>query len=208
MTRVLKIFLTILGIILLIFCGFLLFLHVAFDGVFTGPSYDKNDLIKNYEKRTEAISDVKNYFKSIVPDGARVTIEFDSDKELSIFHVGFSNDYDSNWNLKIGSSKVDSLLTELKWTTKELRTLKEKLDKANCISISGINGPIVIGWQRSGMGIFKYVIFDQNLDENKINDYNDGCHYIFYKENVVLGYSGGAIGMQCFPEYYQNKEKT
>lgn len=57
------------------------------------------------------------------------------------------------------------------------------------------------------MGIFSYVIFDQNLSENKIEDYNDGCTYIFYKDNVVLEYSGGAIGMQCFPEFHREKDK-
>lgn len=209
MNRAVKVLFIIFGIILLIFGGFLLFLYIALDGLFTGPSYDKKDLIENYEKQTTEIIDAKNYFKSIVPNGASVTIEFDDDdKELGIFHVKIDSTYQSNWNLKITSNKVDSLLTELKWTTRELKTLKEKLDKANCISISGTNDPIVIGWQRSGMGMFSYVIFDQNLNENKIKDYNDGCTYIFYKDNVVLEYSGGAIGMQCFPEFYRNKEKN
>lgn len=207
MNRALKVLLIIFGIILLIFGGFLLFLHIAFDGLFTGPSYDKKDLIENYEKRKTEITEAKSYFKSIVPNGARVTIEFDNDKELGIFHVKVDSIHQSNWNLKIESHKVDSLLTELNWSTKELKTLKEKLDKANCISISGTNDPIVIGWQRSGMGMFSYVIFDENLNENKINDYNDGCTYIFYKDNVVLEYGGGAIGMQCFPEFYREKDK-
>lgn len=208
MNRAIKVLLIIFGIVLLIFGGFMLFLHIAFNGLFTGPSYDKKDLIENYEKRTTEIIEAKNYFKSIVPDDARVTIEFDNDKELGIFHVKVDSIYESNWNLKIKSPKVDSLLTELKWTTKELKILKEKLDKVNCISISGANDPIVIGWQRSGMGKFSYVIFDDNLKENKIKDYNDGCTYIFYKENVVLEYGGGAIGMQCFPEFYRDKEQN
>lgn len=194
------------GIILFLFGGFYLFLHIAFDGIFTGPSYDKKDLIENYEARTDEIFDLKNYYKSILPDGASVTIEFDNDKELGIFHVKVDSIYQSNWNLKIKSSKVDSLLSELNWTAKELRILKEKLDKANCISIAG-KDPVVIGWQRSGMGKFSYNIFDKNLEENKIKDYNDGCTYTFYKDNIVLEYGGGAIGMQCFPEFYKNKSE-
>ena len=162
----------------------------------------------NYERRKIEIIEAKSYFKSIIPNGALVTIEFNNDKELGIFHVKVDSIHQNNWNLKIESHKVDSLLTKLNWTTKELKTLKEKLDKANCISISGTNDPIVIGWQRSGMGLFSYVIFDQNLNENKIKDYNDGCTYIFYKDNVVLEYGGGAIGMQCFPEFYGEKDKN
>lgn len=204
--RTLKVLLIIFGILLLIFGGFLLFLHIAFNGLFTGPSYDKQDLIENYEIKSQEIIEVKSYFKSILPENTYVSIEFDNDKELGVFHVEVDSTYQSNWNLKIKSHKVDSLLTELNWTTKELKNLKEKLDKANCISISGRNDPIIIGWQRSGMGKFSYLIFDQNLDENKIKDYNDGCLNVFYKDNIVLQYGGGAIGMQCFPEFYKNKE--
>lgn len=205
MNRALKGLLIFFGIILLLIGGFYLFLHIAFDGIFTGPTYDKNDLIENYEERTEKILDVKNYYKSILPDSASVTIEFDNDKDLGIFHVRVDSIYQSNWNLKINSPKVDSLLTELNWTTKELRILKEKLDKANCISIAG-KDPVVIGWQRSGMGMFSYNIFDSNLEKDKIKDYNDGCTYIFYKDNIVLEYGGGAIGPQCFPEFYKKKD--
>jgi hypothetical protein len=191
---------------LFLFGGFYLFVHIAFDGIFTSPSYDKKDLIENYEARTDEIIDVKNYYKSILPDGASVTIEFDNDKELGIFHVKADSIYQSNWNLKIESPKVSSLLTELNWTTKELRILKDKLDRANCISIAGKN-PVVIGWQRSGMGKFSYLIFDQNLDKSKIDEYNDSCYNIFYKDNIVLEYGGGAIGPQCFPDFYRNKDK-
>lgn len=189
----------------MIFGGYYLFLHIAFDGIFAGPTYDKNDLVENFEERKEEIFEVKEYFKSILPDGASVTIEFDNDKELEIFHVKADSIYQSNWSLKIKSPKVDSLLTELSWTTKELKILKEKLDKANCISIAG-KDPVVIGWQRSGMAIFSYNIFDNNLAKDKIEDYNDGCTYIFYKDNIVLEYSGGAIGPQCFPKFYKNKD--
>ena len=205
MNKALKGLLIYFGIILLIFGGFYLFIFIAFDRIFTGPYYDKEDLIVNYEKRKEEILDVKKYFKSILPDRASVTIEFDDDKELGIFHVEANGIYQSNWNLKIKSPKVDSLLNELNWTTKELRILKEKLDKANCISIAG-KDPVVIGWQRSGMGMFSYNIFDNNLEKDKIVDYNDGCTYIFYKDNIVLEYGGGAIGPQCFPEFYKKKD--
>lgn len=206
MNTALKILLIIAGVLILIIGGLFLFLHIAFDGIFTGPYYNKNDLIKNYEQRTEEIIDAKNYFKSILPEGANVYIEFDNNKELGIFHVKVDSIYQSNWNLKINSQKVDSLLIELKWTTKELQVLKEKLDKANCISIAG-NNPVNIGWQRSGMGKFSYNIFEKNLNKDKIEDYNDSCTYIFYKDNVVLEYGGGAIGPQCFPDFYQNKKE-
>lgn len=200
MLKEIKIFLLVIGSISLIAIGsFFLFLHFAFDGAFTGPSYNKKDLIENYKKKKDEIIEVRNYFKSILPDGAGVSIEFKNDDELSIFHVKLDSVYQSNWKLNTKSPKVDSLLVELGWSTIELQTLKEKLDKANCISIKGRN-PVVIGWQRSGMGVFSYNIFNQNLADDEIPSYNDGCNYIFYKTNVVLEYAGGAIGEQCFSE--------
>lgn len=206
MKIILKGLLILFGILVLILGGFLLFIHIAFDGLFTGPTYNQKDLVENYDQRKSQIIDAKNYFKSIVPEGARVAIEFDNDKELGIFHVSIDSVYQSNWNLKINSPKVRSLLAELKWTSKELKILKEKLSKANCISIEG-NEPVSIGWQRSGMGMFSYVLFDQNLNTDKIKDYNDGCNYIFHKDNVVLQYGGGAVGPQCFLEFYKNQDE-
>lgn len=209
MNHSLKTFLIIIGIIagvfLTIVLGLVLITHFTFAKIFDGPFYSKKDLIENFEKRTPEIIEVKDYYKSILPEGASTMIEFDSKRELGIFHVRVDSVYQSNWNLKINSFRVDSLLNELNWTKQELYTLKEKLEKANCISIGG-REPVSIGWQRSGMGKYFYNIFEQNLNEEQIADNNDGCNYIFYKDNIVLEYGGGAIGPQCFPGYISNKQ--
>ena len=173
-------------------------MHIAFDGIFTGPFYDKEDLIENYEKKKEEIAEVKRYFESILPAESIVHIEYENNRELAIFHVKSKNTFESNWRLKINSTKTDSLLRDLNWTKQELKTLKNKLDKANCISISS-RKPVSIGWKRSGMGMFSYTVFDSELSKEQINDYNGGCMYIYYKDNIVLEYGGGAIGPQCFP---------
>lgn len=171
-----------------------------------GPFYDKDDLIENYEMRKLEIMDVKEYYLSILQNDTEVHIEFTNDKELGIFHVTKDSFRDHNWNLKINSPKVDSLLAELNWTTKDLKTLKSKLDKANCISIASSN-PVHIGWQRSGFGMFSYVVFNEDLIDEQIKDYSDSCFYIYYKDNIVLEYGGGAVGPQCFKEFYQNRSK-
>ena len=175
-----------------------MFQHIAFDGIFTGPFYDKEDLMENYEKKKEEIAEVKRYFESILPAESIVHIEYENNKELAIFHVKSKNPFESNWRLKINSTKTDSLLRDLNWTKQELKTLKNKLDKANCISISS-RKPVSIGWKRSGMGMFSYTVFDSELSAEQIKDYNGGCMYIYYKDNIVLEYGGGAIGPQCFP---------
>ena len=51
------------------------------------------------------------------------------------------------------------------------------------------------------MGKYYYLVFDDNLSQNEIEEFNDGCTYIFYKNNIVLKYSGGTIGPQCFPDW-------
>ncbi|MDR1518267.1 MAG: hypothetical protein LBS52_09335 [Dysgonamonadaceae bacterium] len=110
-------------------------------------------------------------------------------------------------HLKINSLKVDTLLTCMGWTRETLKTLKPKLDAANCISIESEKTypkSMTIGFKRSGMGMCFYKLFDEALTANSIDKFNDGCTYIFYKDNVLLEYGGGVIGSQCFETYYQN----
>lgn len=188
------------SIIVTTILGLFLYLHIAFDGIFAGPSYNHEDLIANYEvKKTE-------YFLSIVPKQINVTIEF-NDGDIEIFHLGKNGVYDSHWDLERHSIKTDSLLTELGWTQSTLDELENKLDNANCIYASN-RYPTTIGWQRSGsgMGMFFYKIFNENLNDSLISQYNDSCTYIYYKDNIVLAYGGGAIGAQCFPGYRRGTE--
>uniref|UniRef100_UPI002631E88E hypothetical protein n=1 Tax=uncultured Tenacibaculum sp. TaxID=174713 RepID=UPI002631E88E len=156
-------------------------LHIAFDGIFTGPSYNKQDLIDNFERKKNEIIEVKKFIDSKTPFETYISIEFENG-ELGIFHVEKNGNYESNWNLDIDSKKTDSLLTVINWTKNDLKNLKDKLDKANCISVSSGN-PTTVGWQRSGMGKFSYGIFNQNTKDSLINQYNDGCTSIYYKDN-------------------------
>lgn len=199
MNRPVKILLIILGILVLTFGGLYLFIHIAFDGIFTGPFYTKQDLIANYEQRESEVIDVKYFIDSKISSDTYIDVEFDNG-DLRIFHVMKNGTYDSNWDLDIYSKKTDSLLYVIGWTKNDLITLKRKLDKANCISVASGN-PTRIGWQRSGMGKFFYDIFNQNLNDSLISQYNGGCIHIYYKDNIVLEYGGGAIGPQCFPGY-------
>ena len=80
----------------------------------------------------------------------------------------------------------------------KLEKLRASLVKANCISIDN-RQPVEVGFARSGMGKYYYLIFDSNLTAKQINDYNNDCEYIFYKDNIVLMYGSGATGSLCFP---------
>ena len=197
MKKILKwVFLSVLGGLLL-FVGYVLyeFSTFSFDD---GKYYSKEDLVNNYKSKTKELLDLKEFIDKNVPTNKSVDIEFDGDKKFFFFHVDDNGIYDNNWDLKFNSKKVDTLLAKLHWTRKTLTTIKEKLNAANCISVSS-GEPCNIGFQRSGMGKYYYNLFTTPIDDKLISKYNDSCKYIFYTKNVVLEYGGGAIGPQCFP---------
>lgn len=183
----------------LIFGVYWLFCIITF---FDWPeiTYRKTDLIKNYELKSKEINELKKYTETITPKDKIVSIEFDNNHNLGIFHVIEEGNYDDNWDVSISSLKADTLLNKLNWTRKNLITLKEKLDKANCISVNS-KSPFTVGYQRSGMGMYFYRIFDKPLTDSLKKEYDDGCIFLFYKDNIVLEFGGGAIGQQCFETY-------
>lgn len=183
---------------LLIWAVYFLYSLLTFNFSDDGKFYSKEDLIDNYIQKNEQIADLKNYINKIVPKNKSVDIEFDGNNKFFFFHVINNSNYDSNWDLKLNSPKVDTLLQELNWTKQTLKALKEKLDAANCISIKS-GDPCNIGFQRSGMGKYYYNLFDNPIPDSLKVKYNDSCTYIFYTNKIVLEYGGGAIGPQCFP---------
>ena len=200
MNKVIKWLLIPLFIILVIYFAYNIYSFIVLDNLFDGTIYTKKDLIENYESKQKEIIELKTYFESILPEEKEVTIEFER-RKLAIFHITDEHGKrDFNWNLKIKSKKVDSLNDILGWNQETLTELKSKLDKANCVSIEK-KSQITIGFQRSGMGMYFYKLFDKKLNDSLISKYNDGCQYSYFNENVVLEYNGGAIGPQCFQDF-------
>jgi len=182
----------------------------------------KQDLIANYETKQLEINQLYEYVNDITPDDKYFDIEFESNKKIFCFFVtihridsltgqssytsivadgDYNRGFMGNYNLDIDSPSVDNLLNWLGWTRNELKTLKQKLDNANCISVEkgeGLRIAMTIGYKRVGLGMYFYNIFNQALSDSLKNKYNDGCRYIFYKDNVVLEFRGGAVGPQCF----------
>ena len=190
-----------------------------------GNSKRKSDLIANYEKRSSEIKEVMNYFEGIVPENFNVQIRYESSDEINLEVYERLNDTMKNellfrkWNIDIDdyieesqsdyykkyNGKTNSFeLTKnkLNWTNETIEKLYEKLESANCIGISNWE-PIEIEYGYNGLGVYSYKIFKEKLNEEQIEKYNDGCNNIFHKDNIVLSYGGGAIGMQCFEDYYR-----
>jgi hypothetical protein len=177
--------------------------------MFSMPKSSKNELIRNIDSNYEKISVLKKQYARLVPDNYTVSIEFNpenkivSTKETIDLTITLVKDKETTvtqeWNLEYNSEKLNNMLAMLKWTNETLIVVKKLLADSHCVSIE--NGQITtIGFSRSGMGKYSYLLFDNNLTAAQIKQYNNGCSYIFYKNNIVLEYGGGAVGPQCFPD--------
>jgi len=180
------------------------------------PESSKKELIQNFENKKSEIEKLKNEYTQLTPKDYNVEIEFKPRSEIltieeeitiKIYNSKIGGDKlpkrnglqveSNNWNLKPNSNELANVLKYLNWTNETLLNIKNLLKDADCISIeNGINTKI--GFARGGMGLYSYLIFNNNLSLKQIGEYNNGCEYIFYKENIVLQFGGGAIGPQCF----------
>lgn len=218
----------IIGLIIVVGLSVLIYLlRGVFAFIFFFISMDsssKNELIENYELNKTVIHELKTTYDNIVPEGFRIYIEFNNKNSIDLWVYEKADSEDKNmiclfqqWDInpydyvmepmtKYDSSEyapktkdLDLVKRKLNWTEGRFVEIKEILDNANCISIK--NGePSEIGFARSGMGKYFYHIFHDPIPEKEIENWNDSCSYIYYEPKLVLGYAGGAIGAQCFPD--------
>jgi hypothetical protein len=181
----------------------------------------KEKLIDNYKKKENEIFELKAFFNSVVPQGYNVHIEFKNENRIDLFvgvienaplknYMLFEqwniNPYDYNVKPKRDTSEysprtnsLDLVKQKLNWTDDTFKEIKKKIDQANCISIDN-REPAEVGFARSGMGEYSYVIFNNSIADSLRTEYNDSCNYILYNNKVALEYGGGAFGPDCFPD--------
>ncbi|WP_248722179.1 hypothetical protein [Seonamhaeicola sp. ML3] len=203
----------------------LLFCVLSFLMMSCGHSKRKSDLIANYEKHSAEIQELTSYFTKIVPKNYIVQIRYESSDEINLevyekLHDSLDNEllfrkwdididnyieepqtnYEEKYHGKTNSFKLAK--NKLNWTNETIEKLYNKLESVNCIGISNWK-PMEIEYGNNALGVYSYKIFEKGLSEEQIKKYNDGCNNIYLEDNVVLSYSGGAIGMQCFEDYYK-----
>lgn len=154
-----------------------------------------------YFSKEKEIADLINYYNHIRPNDYLVDIEFKDDKILDRLQIATFKDSSYNviyqeWDVDIRDLQKDNLKNILNWDANDIKGLKERLDKANCISVED-GEPIKIGFKRSGLGMYSFNIFQENQSDR--TEYNNKCEYILVNRNLMLEYGGGAIGSQCFP---------
>jgi hypothetical protein len=174
------------------------------------PRSSKTLLIKNIDSNYTEINFLKTEYSKLVPQNCIVSIEYNPANKLINTHESIDLKIETTanrettvsqkWKLEYDSKELNQMLKLVKWNYKTLKTIKELLVNAKCISIENGNGVTTIGFSRSGMGMYSYLLFNNDLTDKQTADYNDGCQYIFYKKNIVLAYDGGAAGPQCFPD--------
>lgn len=187
------------------------------------PESSKKELIENFENKESEIQKLKTEYQKLVPKNYIVDIEFKPESKILTIKEEISiriyklkdkteknnensdfvqrNDnlevISENWNLELDSKGLERVVKTIGWTNQTFAEIKKLLNDANCISIE--NGKITtIGFSRSGMGKYSYKVFEKPLDSKEKEEYSNSCEYIFYKDNIVLEYAGGAIGRQCF----------
>ena len=212
-----------IGLGLLPFAYYLLFL-LAFSSWTPSESSSKKELIENFEAKKTEIFDLKSFFNSIIPDDYSVYIEFKNNEKIDLWVFETVNDFYrgrvplfQQWDINPYEYKekmpitydsteyyvprTESLMLakqKLKWDDNSFRQIKKMLDNANCISISS-GEPANIGFARSGMGKYSYIIYENLIPDSLKIRYNNNCSYIIYNDKTVLEYGGGAFTSDCFP---------
>jgi regulator of replication initiation timing len=181
----------------------------------------------NIDEKSNEITDLKNYFKEIVPENYIVRIQYNSSNNVDLFVYEPTQDSTKReklfgqWDVNLDDYKetpqteyekkyhgktksLELVKNKLNWTTETFSELYEKLEKANCIGICN-RKPIEIEYGFNGMALLSFLVFDENLTAEQQEEYSDDCMSMFYKENIVLNYGSGATGSLCTPEFKRKK---
>ncbi|WP_298537962.1 hypothetical protein [uncultured Algibacter sp.] len=187
----------------------------------------KQGLIKNYEENKTGIIELKDYYNGLVPKYYRVRIRYNSSDDIDLIVYQPTENTEKRellfrqWNLDLddydpepqtdyekkyhgNTNSLEIVMEKLNWTNETIAELYNKLDDVNCIGISNWN-PTEIEYGYKGMGVFSYLVFDENSNSELQEKYSDGCTQMFYKDNIVLSYASGAIGSLCTPEFKRAK---
>ncbi|WP_374443820.1 hypothetical protein [Epilithonimonas sp.] len=161
-------------------------------------NYSVSELKEEYKTNEKAIDDLILYFNKIKPKDKFVKIEFKDGKTIGrlLIQDKISNSVlFQHWDFSKNILITPDLKNKLGWDLEKVEILKEKLDKADCISIED-GEPIKIGFKRAGLGMYSFNIFQNKESDRTL--YEDKCNFILVNRKLMLEYGGGAVGPQCF----------
>ena len=185
--------------------------------MYNGQKGGKKYLIDNFEDHKMQIMKLRNQYEKLNFNNYIVTVSYDNNVlyipsthiTITIHKIkeGYLNDeiMDRNANLDyIGTysgtnekaSEIKKALDVLRWNNKVLNEIISLIKDANVISIRNGN-PVQIEVHPNFSAIYSYKIYRENLNKQQIIEYNDGCNYIHYKDNIVL-HNGAPNEVLCF----------
>ena len=167
-----------------------------------GNRCDPDIMAEHYDKYNSELRDLIDYTNQSLDKGAEMRLEFEHG-DISIFHVRKNDSaWSCNWDVH-SKEKTDSLMQVVGLSHEELKNIRRKLKKLDCISIETPNTHsdyAEIGFRRVDMGKYSYRIYNRPLNDEEKKKYLDDPMFIPYTDRVVFEYGGGAIGSQSFGE--------
>lgn len=166
-------------------------------------SYNKQDLIYNFNENQNEIFELKKFVRKEIKDSCWVYIEVNKNK-IPIFWVKTKEVLIQKRDLKFESHTTDTMLQKIGWSKSTLLSLRNKLKAANCISIRS-GEPGEIGFKRNSMGKYYYMIFDNPIRDLSLATFDRGCAMEVLNNRVVLAFNGGSIGPSCGKGFKQQE---
>jgi hypothetical protein len=163
----------------------------------SSKSYSRQETIENFEKKEKEILLLADYFThlkadsnevSFQPNGNRYTISIG----LPNWAISPEHPYNAGRDMKINSTKMDTLLRMLGWTANTVLTLKEMLIKANCKYISSHGDYLQLDYGTGDVCSFWYIISKRPFVDS-IVEKDTKLGVTFLRNNVRIGSSCSAI---------------
>lgn len=169
----------------------------------TGRLYTKTEMAEHYKAHRSEFNDAINIIDQITAP-ARVSIEFEKGR-VEIFHTRINEKYGSNWPNR-NQEEVDSIARSIDLSMDDLSMIEDALKETGCIGYNNMRqASRTFSFSRAGMGMYSYVLFSEAMSDSLQATFNDSCIHVAYNNQVVFEYGGGAIGPQCFGDYFFDK---
>lgn len=190
---------------------------------FLGCRDPREEVFRNYKTHGKEIFLARDHFIGMMPRDLLLYIRFE-EGDLIDFKLDQLNYKDStSWNKsqifdRYGQFQrfgVDMNIFELRGALKlinltvdDLKQLRQRLKKANCISASNYSSfqsypesaYISIGFPTDDLYSLDYNIFWYNLDSKDITEMAKACNIKKVNDQVLVRYTGPSIGSDCFPD--------
>ncbi len=188
--------------IILVLIFFVIIIIFRKSNLFTGligeakSNYTLEDAIYNFNNNENKILDLVYYYNKVtasIKDEKAIMLGFNK-KKINIAYYSLNgkvDEADQNWgksNININSPYLDSFLIKTGLHKIELDSLLIKLRYTNCISISD-KDPIVLKYNYSGLGLYSYYIFKDNMADSVKEMYKGEFNDYIIRKNVVIVYT-------------------